>query len=153
MACLVGVSLMEAALTGYSGRMMIFSGGAASVGPGKIVSCDLSDHLRAHRDIVKSKAPHYENACKFYSELARHAAENGHIIDLFACCLDQTGVAEQRVLLDNTGGVLVLSDTFTTDVFIESFNSLFYQNSDESLAMCFNADIRVRTSRQIKVSG
>ena len=75
-------------------------------------------------------------------------------------------MAEQRVMCDNTGGCLVLSDTFTTSVFEESFSGLFYsyaipsdeekedaEEDREVLAMCFNGEIKIRTSRQLKISG
>ena len=37
-----------------------------------------------------------------------------------ACCLDELGITEQRWMVDNTGGIILLSDTFTTSVFTES---------------------------------
>ena len=84
--------------------------------------------------------------------MANHAVSNGHVIDIFACCLDQTGSAEQRILCDLTGGTLTLSDTFTTNVFINSFAGLFFAG-ENGLSMVFNGEIRVRCSNQIKVSG
>eukprot|EP00485_Elphidium_margaritaceum_P003146 CAMPEP_0202686984 /NCGR_PEP_ID=MMETSP1385-20130828/2714_1 /ASSEMBLY_ACC=CAM_ASM_000861 /TAXON_ID=933848 /ORGANISM="Elphidium margaritaceum" /LENGTH=816 /DNA_ID=CAMNT_0049341685 /DNA_START=32 /DNA_END=2482 /DNA_ORIENTATION=- len=170
-ACQVAVALMEACLPAYNGRIMLFSGGPPTVGPGRVVESSLAKHLRGHRDIVKGKAPLYEPACKFYNALSNRCVSNSHVFDIFACSLDQLGIAEQRIMCDNTGGCLVLSDTFTTSVFEESFNGLFYSyevpvedeakdgDADEEafgqtvLAMTFNGEIKIRCSRQIKVSG
>ena len=52
-ACQIAVSLMEACLEGYNGRIMLFSGGAPTIGPGRVVEDSLAKHLRSHRDIVK----------------------------------------------------------------------------------------------------
>jgi len=174
-AALVSVALMESCLQGYNARIMLFSGGAPTVGPGRVVESSLAVHLRAHKEIKKGKAPLYEPACKFYAALSNRCVSNAHIFDIFACSLDQLGVAEQRIMCDNTGGCLVLSDTFTTSVFEESFGGLFYSyslpqdeveeykeeneaeeeqyNEQSVLAMCFNGEIKIRTSRQIKVAG
>eukprot|EP01083_Nonionella_stella_P036835 100472_1 len=171
-ACQVAVALMESCLQSYNGRIMLFSGGAPTVGPGRVVEASLACHLRGHKDIVKGKAPLHEPACKFYNELSNRCVSNGHVFDIFACSLDQLGIAEQRIMCDNTGGSLVLSDTFTTSVFEESFGGLFYSytipneqeaeeeednktggDEEEVLAMVFNGELRVRTSRQIKVCG
>ena len=68
MAIMVGISLLEAALQGYSARMIVLSGGAPTCGPGMIVEPSLAKHLRGHREIVKGKAPFYEpasNVCHF----------------------------------------------------------------------------------------
>eukprot|EP00486_Rosalina_sp_Unknown_P013244 CAMPEP_0201593950 /NCGR_PEP_ID=MMETSP0190_2-20130828/191416_1 /ASSEMBLY_ACC=CAM_ASM_000263 /TAXON_ID=37353 /ORGANISM="Rosalina sp." /LENGTH=370 /DNA_ID=CAMNT_0048053375 /DNA_START=329 /DNA_END=1438 /DNA_ORIENTATION=- len=171
-ACQIAISLMESCLQGYNGRIILFSGGAPTIGPGRVIESSRAKHLRGHRDIIKGKAPLYEPACKFYNELSNRCVSNSHVMDIFACALDQLGIAEQRILCDNTGGSLVLSDTFTTSVFEESFNGLFYsydiqqqlddikQDEDDEvddtssvLAMCFNGEIKIRTSRQIRVSG
>ena len=160
----IAVSLMESCLQGYNSRIILFSGGAPTIGPGRVVESSLAKHLRGHKDIIKGRAKLYEPACKFYNNLSNRCVSNGHIFDIFACSLDQLGIAEQRIMCDNTGGCLVLSDTFTTSVFQESFNGLFYSyynnnNQDDEkeesqvLAMCFNGEIKIRTSRQIKISG
>ncbi len=47
-ACQIGVSLMEACFEGYSGRIILFSGGAPTIGPGRVVESSLANHLRGH---------------------------------------------------------------------------------------------------------
>ena len=41
--------------------------------------------------------PFYKKACTFYDAMATRAVNNGHVIDIFACSLDQVGVAEMKV--------------------------------------------------------
>ena len=156
---------------GHAGRIMLFSGGPPTVGPGRVVDSSLAKHLRGHKDIVKGRAPLHEPAKNFYGDLSTRCAGNCHVFDIFACSLDQLGIAEQRIMCDNTGGCLVLSDTFTTRVFEDSFAGLFYNKwvpfttqemeyypddpdqGREELAMAFNGEIRVRCSRHVKVAG
>jgi len=170
-ASLVAVALMESCLQGHAGRIMLFSGGPPTVGPGRVVEVSLKKHLRGHKDIVRGRAPLHEPAKNFYGDLSTRCAGNSHVFDIFACSLDQLGIAEQRIMCDNTGGCMVLSDTFTTRVFEDSFAGLFYNKwvpfteqemehypddpdqGREELAMAFNGEIRVRCSRHIKVAG
>ena len=98
-ACQVGISLLEASLQGYSARMLLFIGGPCTVGPGKVIDSSLAKHLRGHKDIIKGKAEHYDAAIDYYTNIAQHAVANGHIVDIFACCLDQLGIAEMRILI------------------------------------------------------
>ena len=40
---------------------------------------------------------------QFYETLATRVAENGHIVDLYAYALDQTGLHEMKYLCNFTG--------------------------------------------------
>lgn len=152
-AAQAGIALLSAFQGGYGGRLMLFCGGAATVGPGKIVSTQRGEHPRSYMDIEKGTAKFYDDSITFYTTLAKIAAEQGHVVDMFAGCLDLTGLAEQRVLVERTGGFVVLSDTFTTDIFKTSFRKLFAKNEDGTLKMCFNAVTKVLCSRNIQVAG
>jgi len=154
-AALVGVSLLSPFAGGYGGRLLLFCGGAATIGQGKVLSTDRSEHWRTFKDIEKGAAPFYEKACSFYAMLAKIAAEQGHVIDIFACCLDQTGVTEQRVLAERTGGLCLLSDTFKHEqpIFHNSFMKIFETTEKGELKCCFNAVIQVICTRNIEVAG
>lgn len=55
----------------------------------QIVSKDLSEPIRSHKDLDKDSAPYYHKAVKFYEGLSKQLVHQGHILDLFACALDQ----------------------------------------------------------------
>ena len=55
----------------------------------QIVSKDLSDPVRSHKDIDKDAAPYFKKAVKFYEGLAKQLVSQGHVLDLFASALDQ----------------------------------------------------------------
>ncbi|CAB1335456.1 unnamed protein product [Coregonus sp. 'balchen'] len=86
-------------------RIMTFIGGPATQGPGMV---------------------HYE-------ALASRASTNGHIIDIYACALDQTGLLEMKCCSNHTG-------VFTKDV-------------AGAFKMAFAGTLEIKTSREIKISG
>lgn len=60
----VAVGLLETTFPNAGARMMLFSGGAASAGPGMVVSNELREPIRSHHDIEKESAKHYKKATK-----------------------------------------------------------------------------------------
>lgn len=53
------------------------------------MSKSLSDPIRSHKDLDKDSAPHFHKAVKFYEGLSKQLVHQGHVLDLFACALDQ----------------------------------------------------------------
>ncbi|TFY60720.1 hypothetical protein EVJ58_g4957 [Rhodofomes roseus] len=149
----VAVGLLETTFPNTGARMMVFSGGSATEGPGMVVSNELKEPIRSHHDIDRDSAKHYKRAVKFYDGLAKRASNNGHIIDLFAGCLDQVGLLEMKSLPNSTNGVIVLSDSFATSIFKQSFLRIFNKDDQGHLEMGFNATFDVQTTKELKVSG
>jgi protein transport protein SEC23 len=75
--------------------------------------------------------------------LANIASKNGHAVDIFGCSLDQVGLLEMRTLIQKTGGISVLADSFEVDMFTASFRKLFEKNEHGNLKMSFNAILEV----------
>lgn len=90
---------------------------------------------------------------QFYEALAKRAANNGHAVDLFAGCLDQVGLLEMKSLSNFTNGVMVLSDSFATSIFKQSFLRVFSKDAQGHLEMGFNATFDVQTTKELKISG
>jgi protein transport protein SEC23 len=149
----VAVGIMETAFSQAGGRIMVFAAGPATEGPGMVISTELKEPIRSHHDIERDNIKYYKRASKFYDALAKRAATNGHIIDIFAGCLDQIGMLEMRSLANATGGHMILSDAFNSTIFKQSFVRVFNQNEDGSLEMAFNATLEVMTTKELKVSG
>ena len=79
---------------------------------------------------------------------------------MFACSLDQIGLLEMKVCVQETGGLVVMADSFGQSVFKESFRRVFTRYPDEAapcdaghLKMGFAATVEVLTSREYKVAG
>ena len=59
----------------------------------QIVSKNLSEPIRYHKDLDKGSAPHFRKAIKFYEGLSKQLVHQGHVLDLFACAVDQVLLA------------------------------------------------------------
>lgn len=149
----VAVSLLESSFQNSGGRIMLFAGGPATEGPGMVVGPELREPIRSHHDIDRDHAKYYKKALKFYENLAKRTAHNGHIIDIFAGCLDQVGLLEMKGLCNSTGGHMILTDSFTSSMFKQSFVRIFEKDGDDNLLMGFNAVMEVLTTKELKVTG
>ncbi|TRX93937.1 hypothetical protein FHL15_005015 [Xylaria flabelliformis] len=149
----VAVGLLESSFQNAGGRIMMFAGGPATEGPGMVVGPELREPIRSHHDIDRDNIKYYKKALKFYDNLAKRTAHNGHIIDIFAGCLDQVGLLEMKGLCNSTGGNMILTDSFTSSMFKQSFIRVFEKDADDNLLMGFNAVLEVLTTKELKVTG
>ncbi|KAF3795134.1 transport protein [Nymphaea thermarum] len=146
----VAACLLGACVPGSGARIMAFVGGPSTDGPGAIVSKNLSEPIRSHKDLDKDSAPLYHKAVKFYEGLSKQLVNQGHVLDLFACALDQVGVAELKIAVEKTGGLVVLAESFGHSVFKDSLKRIF-QSSDYDLGLSFKKGLSVQ--RQLSVRG
>lgn len=144
--------LLGACVPGSGARIMAFTGGPTTEGQGTIVSKNLSEPVRSHKDLDKDSAPYYHKAVKFYEALAKQLVHQGHVLDLFACALDQVGVAELKVAVERTGGLVVLAESFGHSVFKDSLKHVF-QSGDHDLGLSSNGIFEVNCSKDIRVQG
>ncbi|KAL0403771.1 UNVERIFIED_CONTAM: protein transport protein SEC23 [Sesamum radiatum] len=76
----------------------------------------------------------------------------GHVLDVFASALDQVGIAEMKVAIEKTGGLVVLAESFGHSVFKDSFKRIF-EDGEQSLGLSFNGTLEINCSKDIKVQG
>ncbi|XP_064935492.1 protein transport protein SEC23 C-like isoform X2 [Musa acuminata AAA Group] len=148
----IAASLLGLCVPGTGARIMAFVGGPSTEGTGSIVSKNLSEPIRSHKDLDKGAAPLYNKAVKFYEALSKQLAHQGHVLDLFACALDQVGVAELKVAVERTGGIVVLAESFGHSVFKDSLRRIF-QSAEYDLGLAFNGVFEVNCSKDLKVQG
>ncbi|KAL5724569.1 Protein transport protein S23 C [Ranunculus cassubicifolius] len=148
----VAASLLGACVPGSGARIMAFVGGPSTEGPGAIVSKSLTEPIRSHKDLDKDSVPYYHKAVKFYEGLSKQLVNQGHVLDVFACALDQVGLAELKVAVERTGGLVVLAESFGHSVFKDSLKRVF-QSSDFDLGLSSNGIFEVNCSKDIKVQG
>ncbi|KAK0583181.1 hypothetical protein LWI29_034363 [Acer saccharum] len=148
----IAANLLGACVPGSGARIMAFVGGPSTDGPAAIVSKNLSEPIRSHKDLDKDSAPHYHKAVKFYDTLSKQLVHQGHVLDLFACALDQVGVAELKVAVEKTGGLVVLAESFGHSVFKDSLRRVFH-SEDYDLGLCSNGIFEINCSKDIKVQG
>ncbi|XP_058103196.1 protein transport protein SEC23 E-like isoform X2 [Magnolia sinica] len=148
----VAAGMLGACFPGTGARIIALVGGPCTEGPGTIVSKDLSEPARSHKDLDKDAARHFKKAVKFYENLAKQLVGQGHVLDLFASALDQVGVAEMKVVVERTGGLVVLAESFGHSVFRDSFKRIF-EGGEQSLGLSFNGTLEILCSKDIKIQG
>ncbi|KAL3516695.1 hypothetical protein ACH5RR_023597 [Cinchona calisaya] len=148
----VAAHLLGICVPGSGARIMAFLGGPSTEGPGSIVSKTLSEPIRSHKDLDKDSAPFYHKAVKFYGGISKQIVHQGHVLDVFACALDQVGVAEIKAVVEKTGGFIVLAESFGHSVFRDSLKRVF-QSGDHDLGLSSNGIFEVNCSKDIKIQG
>lgn len=149
----VATSLLESTFKGYGARIINFIGGPCTFGDGQVVGLELIEQIRLHNDLRNGKAPHFKKATEYYKKIAQRLVQNGHVLDIFAANLDQVGVLEMKSCCENTGGVMVLTDTFDNPIFKESYMRYFETDANDQLKMALNATIELQCSNEVKVCG
>ncbi|XP_077476950.1 protein transport protein Sec23A isoform X2 [Stigmatopora argus] len=149
----IAVGLLECTFPNTGARIMTFIGGPATQGPGMVVGDELKVPIRSWHDIEKDNAKFMKKASKHYESLASRASASGHVMDIYACSLDQTGLLEMKCCANNTGGYMVMADSFNTSLFKQTFQRVFSKDVQGSFKMAFAATVEVKTSREVKVSG
>jgi protein transport protein SEC23 len=170
----VATSLLHLAIPRRGARIMLFTGGPCTTGPGAVVSRMKEEDMRSHQDLAKKAEPLFQPAKDFYAKLSQPTNQPAptkkgsppathntsyHVVDVFACSLDQVGLLEIRELVEATGGLMVLGDSFGQSVFKESLRRVFATYPEEdpqdggSMTMAFGGSLEVLTSREFKISG
>ncbi|KAM9787457.1 protein transport protein Sec23A isoform X2 [Syngnathus acus] len=149
----IAVGLLECTFPNTGARIMTFIGGPATHGPGMVVGDELKTPIRSWHDIEKGNAKFMKKAAKHYESLASRASASGHVMDIYACALDQTGLLEMKCCANNTGGYMVMADSFNTSLFKQTFQRVFSKDVQGAFKMAFAAALEVKTSREVKVSG
>ncbi|XP_061407453.1 protein transport protein Sec23A-like [Lethenteron reissneri] len=149
----IAVGLLECTFPNAGARIMLFTGGPPTQGPGMVVGEELKTPIRSWHDIEKDNVKHMKKATKHFEALANRATVNGHAIDIYACALDQTGLLEMKCCPNLTGGYMVMGDSFNTSLFKQTFQRVFGRDFQGNLRMAFGAVLEVKTTRELKVSG
>lgn len=135
-------------------QVLLFAGGPCTYGPGKIVSNELKEPIRSHHLIDQGHAKHYKAAKKFYRGLSKACTLEGTTVNVFIGAYDQIGLMEMEVLVKESGGMIVLSDSFTTSIFKQSLQKFLTTNDVHgNLIIGLNSTLEVKTSKQLKISG
>lgn len=164
----VASALMDGAFKDASGHIFLFIGGPCTVGQGKVVEVEKKSPIRSFHDIRKRNARHLKKSTQFYDSIALNASsttkgdknddENSrsssiYSISVFASSYDQPGIYEMKNLTGWTGGVLIMADSFTTNIFKESFSKVFELNEEGFADIQARGNLRVLTSAALEVAG
>ncbi|MCL7036420.1 hypothetical protein MKW94_012382 [Papaver nudicaule] len=149
----ISIGLLEGCIANTGSRVMVFTSGPTTMGPGIVVDTNRSVSIRTHRDLISGQAPHYVKSCNFYKHLSARLCDASIVLDLFACSLDQVGAAELKVAIENSGGFLMLGESFESDQFKKCLRHIFKQDADGNLNMYFDATVEIVTTKEVQISG
>ncbi|KAF4347940.1 hypothetical protein G4B88_014947 [Cannabis sativa] len=149
----VAIGLLEGCLGNTGSRIMVFTSGPATLGPGIVVDSDLSNSIRTHRDLINGCAPYYRKSCSFYKRLSQRLSDASIVLDLFACSLDQVGSAELKDAVERSGGFMMLAESFESSQFRSCLRQIFTRDEEGHLNMYFDATIEVVTTKDLKICG
>ncbi|NXQ04681.1 SC23A protein, partial [Vidua macroura] len=148
----IAVGLLECTFPNTGARIMMFIGGPATQGPGMVVGDELKLPIRSWHDIEKDNAKYVKKGTKHFEALANRAATNGHVIDIYACALDQTGLLEMKCCPNYTGGYMVMGDSFNTSLFKQTFQRVFTKDMQGQFKMGFGGTLEIKVSIQKCIS-
>jgi protein transport protein SEC23 len=124
----------------------------ALAGKGAIIGKELSREIRSHKDLEKDSCEFWRPAVQFFEAISTTLVAHSHALDVFACALEQSGLAEMKPAIQATGGLVVQTDTFRNPMFKDSLTRVFANSSDEGFSgRCSCATLDVYTSRDIKL--
>lgn len=149
----VAVGLLEGCSINTGSRVMVFTTGPATIGPGIIVDSDLGSAIRTHRDLNDGYSSYYRKSCEYYKKISHRLSESSIILDLFACSLDQVGAAELKIPVERSGGFMMLGESFESKEFRKCLRHMFDHDKDGNLKMVFDATIEIVTTKDVKVCG
>ncbi|GAV69596.1 Gelsolin domain-containing protein/zf-Sec23_Sec24 domain-containing protein/Sec23_trunk domain-containing protein/Sec23_helical domain-containing protein/Sec23_BS domain-containing protein [Cephalotus follicularis] len=147
------LGLLEGNLVNTGSRIMVFTSGPGTLGPGIIVDSDLSYSIRTHRDLINGHATYYRKSFSFYECISQRLTDASVVLDLFACSLDQVGAAELKVPVEKSGGFLLLGESFDSNQFRKCLRQIFSRDEEGNINMYFDATIEVVTTKDVEICG
>lgn len=80
----VAIGLLESAFPNTGARIMVFTGGPCTEGPGMVVGHELKDPIRSHHDIDRDVVKHFKRANKVSTPFSYTALAKGFISSMTA---------------------------------------------------------------------
>ncbi|KAM4116784.1 hypothetical protein ACJW30_02G074900 [Castanea mollissima] len=152
-AILAALGLLEGCLANIGSRIMVFTSGPATLGPGIVVDSDFRSSIRTHRDLINGHAPYYSKSSSFYKQVSPRLSDASIVLDLFACSLDQVGAAELKDPVERSGGFMMLVESFESSQFRKCLRHIFSRDEEGNLKMHFDATIEIVTTKDLKICG
>lgn len=120
-----------------------------------MVGLKYEETIRSYLDIQKENenTKYITKAKKFYTELTQRAIKANLAIDIFAFSLDQFGLLEMKYLAEKTGGIIVMQESFNSDVFRDTYKKLFDRDINGFLKVGYAAKMDVHVSRDLRIQG
>lgn len=151
----VAASFAEVLAPNVGSGLLAFLSGICTIGPGQNVDVPKAQMIRTHVDVRDNlpAAKYWDSAHLYYDTLMRRLVKQGHALHVFSACLDQVGLAEMKLAIQATGGIVVASDGWKKPQVAASIDQFLKPGSDGALDCGLNATFDVATSPTWKVCG
>ncbi|KAL4494573.1 hypothetical protein ABPG72_004475 [Tetrahymena utriculariae] len=148
------ISLIEACPIPGS-RVMFFTGGPCTIGPGQVFGIKQEETPRSYLDIGQdnSIAQYVKKATKYYQTLALRAIKSQITVDIYGFCPDQFGLYEMKYMAEKTGGYIVFNEEFNSDPFRDTFRKIFEKDQNDELRFASAARIDMFVCKEVKIQG
>ncbi|RNF05792.1 protein transport protein Sec23-like protein [Trypanosoma rangeli] len=148
-------SILEIVSPNTGSCILGFTSGICTEGPGIVVETTREKFIRGHADIRDgaAAASFWESSCAFYESLMHRIVKQGHSLSCFTASLDQTGIAEMKLCIQASGGVVLNDESWCKEPFRQSLHRFFERREDGTLKMGLNVTMDVITSATWKVMG
>lgn len=148
-------SLLELVSPNIGSCILSFISGVCTSGPGIVVDTDRENIIRSHMDIRDdtSTAAYWATSTDFYDQLMKRIVAQGHSLSCFTASLDQLGLAEMKLCIAASGGVVLNAESWMQEPFRLSLDRFFACRDDGALRLGLNATFEVITSPSWKVQG
>ena len=146
----MAAGLLEATFPCKAGRIILFTNGPPTQGPGAIAGTSSKDSVRTHTDLQQKTdcARFHAGAVAFYAQLAARCVQHRRVLDIFKMrsTFNEIGVKEMLCCCNKTGGVVVLNQS----AFRDSLGKMFECGEDGHLKMGFAATLKVLTTPNLQ---
>ncbi|KAL7695564.1 protein transport protein Sec23-like protein [Lotmaria passim] len=152
----VAASLLQVVSPNTGSCILTFMSGVCTSGPGIVVDVSREKMIRVHADIrdETSAASYWSASCSFYEKLMHRIVAQGHSLNCFVASLDQFGLAEMKMCVQSSGGVVLNAESWQEEPFRISLHQFFARREEDgALKMGLNATFDVITSPTWKVQG
>ena len=104
-------------------NIALLTSGPCTSGPGQIVDTDISQHVRHWPDVQTKNdvAKYVKDSTGFYAKLIERACEANCAMNVFSCSTDQIGLYEMNALCRETGGTMMISESFAYQAFTRTW--------------------------------
>ena len=137
----------------------MLTSGPCTSGPGQIVDTDISQHVRHWPDIQTKNdvAKYVKDSTAFYTKLIERACEANCAMNVFSCSTDQIGLYEMNALCRETGGTMMISESFAYQAFTRTWRIFLEMQSDSNpeapIKSQGGSTMQVSCSPNIKIHG
>ena len=147
----LALTLLELILPKANSRIMLFTAGPITKGPGKMAEIDRKINVRQHQDIDQNKAQMSDKSREFFQNIANRACANYTIINLISASFEESGIYEMTPVVYQTGGFLLSNESFTEENVSKTLLKYFKGGVlDNSGSVCI---LTIRSNDIFKLSG